>query len=175
MAHGVNPAVKEVEPPDPAAIRDRARRSRAASNCAGMTTPCCRAADRASQNVGCGDFAELLRPTAAHPTHDWRLRTANRAAARVVVTPSMRSSSQSGAMPSPVPRRSARSPAAAARRPRRPARSRPAPTAPCACSRMNGFEVRGCEAAASSPEKIPIRTRRGDGGGDDRDHETRSR
>ena len=49
VAHGVNPAMKEVETPDLEAIRDRTRSNPSASTCARATTPCCRAANRARE------------------------------------------------------------------------------------------------------------------------------
>ena len=56
MAHGVHPAVKEVETPDATAIRDRVVIESRAEELHERDHPVLTSGDFGDQNVGCGGF-----------------------------------------------------------------------------------------------------------------------
>jgi hypothetical protein len=56
VTHGVNPAVKEVETPDPAAIRDRVVIEPRPEELRERDHPVLPSSDFGDQNVGCGGF-----------------------------------------------------------------------------------------------------------------------
>jgi hypothetical protein len=93
---GVDPSVKEVQPPDATAVRDR----RAVQTCGEQL----RLSDHAmlpsrqsgDQNVGCAEFVGIIATNTAHPVYvgpSGRLKGAPRALRHT----SMRSSSQTAA------------------------------------------------------------------------------
>jgi hypothetical protein len=69
VAHGVDPAVKEVETPDLEAILDRARAEAESRELRARHDPMLPSRQFGQRNVGCGDLTLTMRVNTPHPTY----------------------------------------------------------------------------------------------------------
>ena len=69
MTHGVNPAVKEVERSDAAAVLDRARTEPERSELRRRDHTVLPRGQFGQQNVGCAELGLTMRLNSAHPVH----------------------------------------------------------------------------------------------------------
>jgi hypothetical protein len=70
VAHGVNPAVKEVETSDAAAIRDSVAVQFGGEQLRDRDHPMLRGCQSGDQNVGCAEFVGTIAMNSTHPAHN---------------------------------------------------------------------------------------------------------
>jgi hypothetical protein len=98
MAYGVNPAVKEVEAPDVAAIRNGGAVQTCGEQLRLSDHSMLPSRQSGDQNVGCAEFVGIIATNTAHPAHNRASRPPKRAP-RAFRHTSMRLSFQSKQRP----------------------------------------------------------------------------